>query len=105
MGTYSMNEYILAIEGAFSRVIPVDEAEKLVIDNVTVVKINDQKLHGVTIKEEGRNAAPNVYVDQWFDDWRKGFITSEDIAAQIYDIYKESVHFVPVEPAELDNMK
>ena len=38
----------------------------------TVVKQNDQKLTGITIKSEGENAAPTLYVDDLYESYKDG---------------------------------
>ena len=51
----------------------------------TVVKNNDQKLDGLMIKQEDNNICPNIYLNQFFDQYENGR-DMDDILATIADI-------------------
>lgn len=51
----------------------------------TVVKNNDQKLDGLMIKQEDNNICPNIYLNQFFDQYENGR-EMDDILATIADI-------------------
>jgi hypothetical protein len=42
-------------------------SENIEVTETTVVKMNDQKLHGIVIREKGSDAAPTFYVDDMFE--------------------------------------
>ena len=44
--------------------LPDDVYREVIIDDVEVVKMNDQKLHGLTFRMPGSDAAPTLYVDE-----------------------------------------
>jgi hypothetical protein len=52
--------------------LPDNAAENIQIDDVVVVKMNDQKLHGITFKMPGVDAAPTLYVDEMYEAYKDG---------------------------------
>ena len=51
----------------------------------TVVKNNDQKLDGLMVKLEDSNIAPNIYLNQFFEQYENGR-DMDDILANIVDV-------------------
>lgn len=48
-----------------------------------VVKMNDEKLYGVTLKTEGSDAAPTCYIDGAYEDYKDGCETLDSIADEL----------------------
>ena len=48
-----------------------------------VVKMNDEKLYGVTLKTEGSDAAPICYIDGAYEDYNDGCGTLDSIADEL----------------------
>lgn len=60
--------------------------------HVTVCEVgknNGVKLTGVTIREEGFNIAPNIYLDDYFEEYRSGK-TVDDICRAVTDVYEKN---------------
>ncbi|MCR4922505.1 MAG: DUF5688 family protein [Lachnospiraceae bacterium] len=55
-----------------------------------VLKNNGVKLTGVTIKEEGVNISPTIYIDEFYEDYESGRKSPEDIASEIINIYNSA---------------
>lgn len=68
--------------------LPANMAESVVVGDMEVVKINDQKLHGITIRENGENAAMTFYIDDAFDKYKSG----EDITVIMADLAASYEH-------------
>ena len=68
----NMREFNDAVKRNLASFLPTDMAENAVIDQVEVVKINDQKLHGITIRESGENAAMTFYLNDMFERYENG---------------------------------
>lgn len=66
-----------------------DMAETHTADLNEVTKNNGMLLHGVTIKEEGENVAPTIYLEKFFDEFKEGTPLSE-ITEKIIGIYEEN---------------
>lgn len=98
----TFDEFMLALDGSFNRVIPEEERDNITIDKVTVAKINDEILHGIVFRKTDVNEAPTFYVDQYFDDWQKGYIVSRTVAEEIYDMYKNLSVDAPIRSNEMD---
>ena len=52
--------------------LPDDVYKDVIIDDVEVVKMNDQKLHGLTFRMPGSDAAPTLYVDEMYQAYKDG---------------------------------
>ena len=48
-----------------------------------VVKMNDEKLYGVTLKTEGSDAAPTCYIDGAYEEYKDGCETLDSIADEL----------------------
>lgn len=58
------------------------------VDITSVVKNNDTVLDGIVIRNEGSNIAPNIYVNQFYEDFENGR-SMENIADTIAEIRME----------------
>lgn len=95
----SMGEFNNTVKRDLAGFLPADMAENAVIDHVEVVKINDQKLHGITIRESGENAAMTFYLDDMFERYESG----EDIGIIMTELaaaYEQNRY--AVRPPEVD---
>lgn len=52
--------------------LPEDVSENVEISETVVVKMNDQKLHGLVIREKGSDAAPTFYMDEMYERYESG---------------------------------
>lgn len=66
------NDFIETVRRDLINFLPEEMAENVTVMPMDVVKINDQKLHGLTIREEGKNAAMTFYLDDMFERYEKG---------------------------------
>ena len=60
----SKNEFFDSVKRNIINFLPDEVREGVEIDETTIVKMNDQKLHGIVIKDKGADAAPNFYLDE-----------------------------------------
>lgn len=80
-----MNEFIEELKAEVRNYLP-EEAKDVIIDDVTVVKMNDQKFHGLTFRKPGCDAAPTIYVDDMYSVYKTGTgITN--LARDLADMY------------------
>lgn len=68
----SKTDFIDVVKRNLTNFLPDDAAENVIIDETVVVKMNDQKLHGIVIREKGSDAAPTFYVDDMFERYDQG---------------------------------
>ena len=91
-----IKEFIKTIKEELPDFLPDDVYEDLTIDDVEVAKMNDQKLHGLTFRPKGSDAAPTLYVDDLYERHQNG----EDLGFLLIDLanrYEEARH-APVPP-------
>ena len=91
-----IKEFIKTIKEELPDFLPDDVYEDLTIDDVEVAKMNDQKLHGLTFRPKGSDAAPTLYVDDLYERHQNG----EDLGFLLVDLanrYEEARH-APVPP-------
>lgn len=77
-----VKEFISIIKEELPDFLPDDVYKDLVIDDVEVAKMNDQKLHGLTFKPKGSDAAPTLYIDDLYERHENG----EDIGFLLVDL-------------------
>ena len=58
-------------EDVFNR-LPSDVRSDITIDYIEVVKMNDLKLHGLSFRNAGSDAAPTLYVDDMYRAYTEG---------------------------------
>ena len=68
----SKNEFFDSVKRNIINFLPDEVRENVEIDETTIVKMNDQKLHGIVIKDKGADAAPNFYLDEMFERYSNG---------------------------------
>ena len=91
-----IKEFIKTIKEELPDFLPDDVYEDLTIDDVEVAKMNDQKLHGLTFRPKGSDAAPTLYIDDLYERHQSG----EDLGFLLIDLanrYEEARH-APVPP-------
>ena len=91
-----IKEFIKTIKEELPDFLPDDVYEDLTIDDVEVAKMNDQKLHGLTFRPKGSDAAPTLYIDDLYERHQNG----EDLGFLLIDLanrYEEARH-APVPP-------
>lgn len=77
-----VKDFISIIKEELPDFLPDDVYKDLVIDDVEVAKMNDQKLHGLTFKPKGSDAAPTLYIDDLYERHENG----EDIGFLLVDL-------------------
>ena len=85
----NMTEFIKTLKDEIKEYLPEDVRGDIIIDDVEVVKMNDQKLHGLTFRTPESDAAPTLYVDDMFREYKDGMDIGE-MAAEMANIYSES---------------
>ena len=68
----SKTDFMDAVKRNIVNFLPEDVAESVEISETVVVKMNDQKLHGLVIRENGCDAAPKFYMDEMFVRYESG---------------------------------
>jgi len=68
----SKNDFIDAVKRNIANFLPEGVYENVEISETVVVKMNDQKLHGLVIREKGSDAAPTFYMDEMFERYSQG---------------------------------
>ena len=63
----SKTDFIDAVKRNITNFLPEEVCDNVEIDETVVVKMNDQKLHGLIIREKGSDAAPTFYMDEMYD--------------------------------------
>ena len=71
--------------------LPDDVYKEIIIDDVEVVKMNDQKLHGLTFRMPGSDAAPTLYVDEMYQAYKDGADIGY-LATEMSNMYSASPH-------------
>ena len=68
----SRNDFFDTVKRNIINFLPEEMYDKVEITDTVVTKMNDQKLHGIVIKEHGKEAAPTFYMDDMFDRYESG---------------------------------
>ena len=91
-----IKEFIKTIKEELPDFLPDDVNQDIIIDNVEVSKMNDQKLHGLTFRPKGSDAAPTIYVDDLYERHQNG----EDLGFLLVDLANryEAARLAPAPP-------
>ena len=101
-----IREFVEKMKSEVREYLPDDVAEDIQIDDVVVVKMNDQKLHGITFKMPGVDAAPTLYVNEMYEAYKDG--TDFDyLVTEMANMYSASRNAVTPPQVDLsyDNIK
>jgi hypothetical protein len=85
----SLKEFTDKMKAEIRDYLP-DVYKDAIIDDIEVVKMNDQKLHGLTIRMPESNAAPTLYVDGMYQAYRDGADIGY-LAAEMANTYSQSM--------------
>ena len=101
-----IREFVEKLKSEVREYLPDNAAENIQIDDVVVVKMNDQKLHGITFKMPGVDAAPTLYVDEMYEAYKDG-ADMEFLATEMANMYSASRNAVAPPQVDLsyDNVK
>ncbi len=77
-----VKEFTKIIKEELPDFLPDEIAEGLILDDVEVAKMNDQKLHGLTFRPKGSDAAPTIYIDDLYERHENG----EDLGFLLVDL-------------------
>lgn len=91
-----IKEFIEIVKEELPDFLPEEVYKDLTIDDVEVSKMNDQKLHGLTFRPRGSDAAPTLYVDDLYERHQNG----EDLGFLLIDLAEryEAARNAPVPP-------
>ena len=91
-----VKKFINIIKEELPDFLPEEVYQDLTIDYVEVSKMNDQKLHGLTFRPKGSDAAPTLYVDDLYERHQNG----EDIGFLLVDLANryEAARHAPTPP-------
>ena len=67
-----IKEFTKRVKEELPDFLPEDIASELIINDVEIAKMNDQKLHGITFRPKGSDAAPTLYVDDLYERYQNG---------------------------------
>ena len=92
-----IKEFTNIIKEELPDFLPEEVYKDLVIDDVEIAKMNDQKLHGLTFRPKGSDAAPTLYIDDLYERHENG----EDIGFLLVDLVNryEAARQAPTPPA------
>ena len=79
--------------------LPEDVRGSVIIDDVEVVKMNDQKLHGLTFRIPGSDAAPTLYINEMYEAYKNG-ADIRLLASEMANMYSASRNVAS--PPEVD---
>jgi len=101
-----MKEFTEKMKAEIRPYLPEDMKD-VIIDDTEVVKMNDQKLHGLAFKMPGIDAAPTLYIDEMYEACRSGVASIEELASEMADMYLASRDAVAPPEVDLsyDNVK
>lgn len=68
----NINEFMEMAREDILTMLPKDLTKDLTIEQNTVTKMNDQVLYGLTMRREGEDAAPTIYMNDLFDRYMNG---------------------------------
>ena len=94
-----IREFVEKMKSEIRDYLPDDVAGDILIDDVVVVKMNDQKLHGITFKLPGVDAAPTLYVNEMYEAYKDGADMGY-LATEMADMYSASRN--AASPPEVD---
>ena len=102
----NINEFSEKMKTEVRECLPDDVYQEIIIDNVEVVKMNDQKLYGLTFKIPGVDAAPTLYVNEMYEAYKDGADIGY-LASEMANMYSASRNAVSPPEVELsyDNVK
>lgn len=101
-----VREFIEKMKDEVRGYLPDDMYQEIIIDDMEVVKMNDQKLHGLTFRMPGSDAAPTLYVDDMFRAYKDGADIGY-LASEMANMFSASMD-MPKPPEvdfEWDNVK
>lgn len=85
-----IREFIEELKDSIMQTIPEEMTEGLTLTDTIVTKVNDQKLYGLSFQMEGTEAAPTIYVNQFYDRYRQGD-TMQHIAIETAHMYLDTL--------------
>jgi len=68
----NINEFMEMAREDILTMLPKDLTKDLTIEQNTVTKMNDQIFYGLTLRKEGEESAPTIYMNEPFDRYMKG---------------------------------
>lgn len=74
-------------------------ADAFEISKVTITKLNDETLTGLTIKHKDSDVAPTIYLNSMYDDYCNGY-SLESIISAIVDTSLDAEPMAPIQSAE-----
>ena len=106
----NIHDFSIELDKQLHRVIPEEMREDLEIEKVEIVKVNDQKLHGLVFRTKGLDAAPTFYIDDFYGDYKEGWRSAADIAEELFWQYQQAEYISPPQIARefdfsFDNIK
>lgn len=96
-----VKEFIKTIKEELPDFLPDEIYRDIIIDDVEVSKMNDQKLHGLTFRPKGSDAAPTLYIDDLYERYKNG----EDMGVLMIDLanrYEQTRHAPTPPQVDLD---
>lgn len=67
-----MREFISKVRTELPEFLPEDIRSKVTITEMEITKMNDEKLHGITVRIGDSNAAPTIYLDDMYERYTDG---------------------------------
>ena len=93
------NDFIKEVKDELMQMLPEELKKELDIQEVTVMKPNDQEFHGLTFKRENLDSAPTIYLDDAYGRFTRGE-ELHALTAELKDAYLSSLTIV--EPQEVN---
>lgn len=84
----SICDFAEAMKTEVRELLPEEIRSDILISDTEVIKINDQRLHGLVFRMPDEEAAPSFYIDDLYDSYADGADISE-LAVMLADRYAE----------------
>ena len=87
----NIKEFMEMTKLEIMEMMPPELMKDIVIEENTVTKVNDQVLHGLTIRNINNDPAPTIYMDSFFDEYMNGEKTLKAVTGEVIQGYLDSL--------------
>lgn len=104
----NIKEFMELAKEEFMRMIPKELVNNMVIEEATVTKVNDQVLHGLSIKVRDQEPAPTIYMDEAYRRFMSGEDTLKSLMSSAVQEYLDAIAHRPdtiLEKFDFDTIK
>ena len=84
--TLGFEEFCDFVKDNIVRLMPEDR--KWTVRIMEADKNNGIRLKGISVMEEGGNISPTIYLEQFYEDYKNGFMELEEVLVQVKETYE-----------------